>query len=992
MKDDTNPKSNYQHKYTQNPDNTNKNDLYYLLPTKNVYSPYLNEHKYKPLLASGKLYRAQLRVNKADPTNEAFATINHFPHSTIQQLHPQLFTNHDVFIYKMKLRNRAFNGDTVIIKIFDKNDSLNISKISKADKLLKRSHKPPPQKYDPTSDPSIFFPNPSNQNPDLSSRPQSPSSSNQNPNSSNQNPNSSNQNPNSSNQNPDLSSRPQSPSSSIFIPQNHSEIDLTLAEDTVDSRIFGEVVAVVPTLFSKTRKFACSFLAFSQDKHYAILSSLDPSDPKFLISYHKFISYSKKLKSSDFKNVFFHLRFSSWDKNHRFPTATILSHSSLNDNLLPPDFLPLYKNSIFEAPFPQDLLNSIPNSNYSIPNSEILSRVDLRNELIFTIDPPSAKDLDDALSIRKLDHNNYLLGVHIADASFFIKPGSKLDTAAKISATTVYLVNRNIPMIPRILSADLCSLLPGKERLTFSVFWVISNSGQIIDYSFQKSIICSTIKLSYDQTQAVIDGKNLSQLPQSEIKVSDYNFIKNKVFTPRQTILSNIDDSIRMLNDLSITLRSNRFQAGALSINDTKLYFEFDPDGNPIKCYPESRIQSKNLIEEFMLLANTQVAHQLFSNLGPSCLLRRHPDPIYSRILSTSEKIAKFGYNLDCSSSKSLMSSLNSIKDSDIRYAIEDMIINGMNTALYFCTSDLIETPELFRHYSLNVPIYTHFTSPIRRYADILVHRQLSASLITDNTKLRNEFFASILDTDEISMVAENCNNKKRAAKQAQDESIAIYFTKFISFNYSKENPLLVTGVINKMYRNRFKLIIPEFGIDETFDLNNLLNRPDLIHSPNKNNFYLSEFKHFEESESIYLTFTDAPIVLTPKRSRKNSIESNSLHSRNVSLNSSQHHSKKKSLDINHEHHSKKESLDIKHEHHSKKESLDINHEHSPSNPLDMLSQDISLLNLAEEKDTKASTKFARITLLTKINLAIFPKIKKNVSKTQIRLCLPLIP
>ncbi|OMJ21598.1 DIS3-like exonuclease 2 [Smittium culicis] len=942
MKDDSIPNSNGPPQYSQHPEIPNKNDLYYLLPAKNVYSPYLNEDKYKPLLASGKLFRAQLRVNKADPVNEAFATINHLPPSNNQQQHQQQFLdNPDVFIYKMKLRNRAFNGDTVIIKLFDKNDSLNISNISKADKISKRSHKPQNIKHDPTSDPSIFFPD-------------------------------------SSTQNPSLSSRPQSPTSSIFNHQNDSENDLNLSQDTIDSRLFGEVVAVVPTLFSKTRKFACSFIAFSLDKHYAILSSLDSYDPKFLIPYHKFISYSKKLSSPELKNIFFQVRFSSWDKNHRFPTGTILSHFSPNDNQLPPDFLPLFKNSIFESPFPKDLLNSIPNANYSIPNSEILSRVDLRNELIFTIDPPSAKDLDDALSIRKLDDGNYLLGVHIADASFFVKPGSKLDTAAKISATTVYLVNRNIPMIPRILSADLCSLIPGKDRLTFSIFWVISDTGNIIDYSFQKTIICSTIKLSYDQTQAVIDGKKLSQLPQSEIKVSDYNFIKNKVFTPRQSILSNIESSILMLNDLSITLRSNRFQAGALSINDTKLYFEFDPNGNPIKCYPESRIQSKNLIEEFMLLANTQVAHQLFSNLGPSCLLRRHPDPIYSRILATSEKIAKFGYNLDCSSSKSLMSSLNSIKDKDIRYAIEDMIINGMNTALYFCSGDLIENPELFHHYSLNVPLYTHFTSPIRRYADIMVHRQLSASLITDNTKLRNDFFASILNTDEISMVAENCNNKKRAAKQAQDESIAIYFTKFISFNYSKENPLLVTGVINKMYRNRFKVIIPEYGIDETIDLKNLLNKPNLIHSPNNNNLCISDFKHFEESESIYLSFNDAPVNVKPKHSRKNSTDSQSLHSRNVSINSIQSHSKRESLDIKTDH--------------SRKESLDLNPTHSPSNPLDMLSHDISLLNLSEEKNIKANPKYARIALLTKINLAIFPKIKKNVSKTQIRLCLPLIP
>lgn len=261
-------------------------------------------------------------------------------------------------------------------------------------------------------------------------------------------------------------------------------------------------------------------------------------------------------------------------------------------------------------------------------------------------------------------------------------------------------------MLPSFLSEELCSLNPGVERLAFSVIWKLSPEAKILDTWFGRTVIKSCGKLSYSDAQSVIDGDELPE----DVKLDGQE-------------RADVQVDIKMLYELSKQLRDDRFKNGALFMGSIKLSFELDPDGQPIGVSVYEQKESNRLIEEFMLLANISVAQKISAHFPEQAMLRRHAPPLERRLAEFLKHSEKLGYNFDGSNAGALNASFEAVESNEVKEVLKLLAVKSMQRAKYFCTGtlDIIK----YLHYALNVPLYTHFTSPIRRYADIIVHRQL---------------------------------------------------------------------------------------------------------------------------------------------------------------------------------------------------------------------------------------------------------------------------
>ncbi|KAF9410301.1 hypothetical protein BGZ94_001686 [Podila epigama] len=448
----------------------------------------------------------------------------------------------------------------------------------------------------------------------------------------------------------------------------------------------------------------------------------------------------------------------------------------------------LADNNVTTSAFGDKVEKCLPELPWVIPEKELANRRDLRQSCTFTIDPATAKDLDDAVSSRRLEDGNYEIGVHIADVSHFINVGSALDREAKSRATTVYLVQKAIPMLPNILCEDLCSLTANVDRLTFSVFWKMTEDGEVLDTWFAKSVIRSCAQLSYDDAQRVITSGSLDP--------------KVEVFGhPRELV----EDNIKIFFKLSQILRQRRFENGALSINSIKLAFETDEINNPLDVSVYELKESNRLIEEFMLLANMSVAKQICDFFPEQALLRRHEEPLEKRMAEFIKHMNKIGIELDASSSGALQASMDAIQDPDVRKVVRLLVIKPMHRAKYICSGML--PPNKYHHYALNAPLYTHFTSPIRRYADIIVHRLLEASL-TGDTKF-------YLNKESCQKSANQCNIKKDAAKLAQEQSSHIYLSMLLKNMTESKGMVIRDAIVVQVLDAAFDVLVPEFGLEK---------------------------------------------------------------------------------------------------------------------------------------------------------------------------------
>ncbi|KAG8914944.1 hypothetical protein FRC00_009355 [Tulasnella sp. 408] len=442
--------------------------------------------------------------------------------------------------------------------------------------------------------------------------------------------------------------------------------------------------------------------------------------------------------------------------------------------------------------FTENVIKCVPPVPWAIPEREFETRRDLRDECIFTIDPSSAKDLDDALSIKRKEDGNYEVGVHVADVSYFVKPNTALDRDARKRATTVYLIQRAVPMLPPTLSEELCSLNPGQDKLAFSAIFTITEEGRIVDKWFGKTIIKSAAKLSYYDAQRVIEGDTLPMT----------------VNAPPEHPASEIAENIRLLENLASRLRKDRFDHGTLSISELKLRFSLDDKGKPIDCDAEEQNEANRLVEEFMLLANLAVAREIAYHLPEQAMLRRHQEPLERRVNAFAERAKRSGVSIDTSSAGAIQRSLNNIKDLPTRRMFEALLRKSMHSAAYFCAG-MIDIAK-YNHYAMNEPLYTHFTSPIRRYADILVHRQLESVLNGGANEAKFN-----MDRDAVAKIAQQCNIKKRNAKLAQEQSAHLFLCLLVSDLTQRFGPVIRQARVVGVLDSAFDVLIPEFGIEK---------------------------------------------------------------------------------------------------------------------------------------------------------------------------------
>ncbi|ORZ18488.1 hypothetical protein BCR42DRAFT_410935 [Absidia repens] len=447
----------------------------------------------------------------------------------------------------------------------------------------------------------------------------------------------------------------------------------------------------------------------------------------------------------------------------------------------------LTDNNIMDAPFDNLVMTYLDKIPRTITASEITKRRDLRNELVFTIDPLAAKDLDDALHIKCLDDGNFEVGVHIADVSYYVKQDTLLDAEARKRGTTTYLVNRSIPMLPNPLCEDLCSLTPLEDKLAFSVIWKLDHDGNIIDTWFGRTVIRSCAKLAYDDVQSVIDQ---GHLPKDTV-ITDYS---------EGQVESNIMDLFK----LSTAMRKRRYDGGALSMNSVKLSFTLNEDDEPIGVSVFEAKEANKLVEEFMLLANISVAQKIWEAY-PSCsLLRRHECPIERRLNQFLELTGELGYDFDIGSAAGLQSSFDKLDDVDVKNVLLVLAIQPMKRATYICSGAVRNKQYL--HYALNQDYYTHFTSPIRRYADVVVHRLLDAAISGKED--------CGYDTKLLQKIALRCNRKKDGAKNAQESDIMLYLADYLTMLEKKEGTQVERAVVIGVNKKRFDVYVPKYGLE----------------------------------------------------------------------------------------------------------------------------------------------------------------------------------
>ncbi|UZJ56157.1 hypothetical protein CBS101457_005477 [Exobasidium rhododendri] len=716
---------------------------------KALFGSYLPQASLPPLLAAGKIVVGVLRVNQRNRSDAYVST------EVLQT---------DIFISGSKDRNRALDGDVVAVELLDPTEVWSIKK-EKEDKKKRKEEQ---------NTASVQSMN-NNRKPDKA--------------------------------------------------KDDLEVEgsqMKLIEDEEENEdgppaLAGHVVAIierVPSkLFSGTIGLLRPSSAATKEKQQAERATRDGGDGSVNDSHHHHQQRPKIIwfRPSDkrcplvaipadqapsefwedqdaYKDRLFLCSIKRWPLTSLHPFGTLVEELGVIGNR---DALSaaIFKECLsLDEVFGENALKCLPPLPWSIPEREYETRRDFRSSRVFSIDPPTAKDLDDALSVTKLDGGLFEIGVHIADVSYFVKLGSALDREARKRGTSVYMVERMIPMLPPTLSEELCSLVSGVERLTYSAVFTMNKDARVIGTWLGRSIIKSCAQLAYSDAQKVIDGEALD-----ESKVKD------------GVPSSEVESDIMILHDLATKMRQRRFDNGALKIDNLKLAFQLDEGGLPIDASSYEQKESHQLIEEFMLLANMSVAHQIAAGLPDTALLRRHEKPLERRLEGFQKRAKKMGFEVDVGSSGALYSSLKKIEDDQTKTTLEALATKSMLRAKYFCTG-MVDISK-YSHFALNAPLYTHFTSPIRRYADVMVHRQL------DTVLAGSDKFS--IDCEGMAKIAQQCNVKRDAAKLAQEQSAHLFLCLLIHDLTVRYGPVTRQATIMGVLDAAFDVVIHEFGIEK---------------------------------------------------------------------------------------------------------------------------------------------------------------------------------
>jgi len=532
----------------------------------------------------------------------------------------------------------------------------------------------------------------------------------------------------------------------VYIPKEYSLF--ALAGDEVEVLLFsknkknveGEVVSVI------NRK---------RNEFVGIIDS--SSSNYFLIADDKKVTFDVYLPPKSVKREFLDkkvlVRVEGWNENYKNPIGKVVEViGEINDHNTEINSI-LYDYG-FSPKFPDKVERSANKISETISKEEVSKRLDIRKTTTFTIDPKDAKDFDDALSVKKLNNGNWEVGVHIADVSHYVEKGETIDKEAVERATSVYLVDRVIPMLPEILSNNICSLKPNVDRLAYSVLFEMDEKANLIDYKISKTVIHSDVRFTYQTAQDVIDNNE-----------------------------GKLKSEILLLDKFSKILRKKRQQNGSINFESSEVKFILDKDNNPVDVYFKESLSTNHLIEEFMLLANKTVAKHIgFPKKDAKTFVYRvHDLPDTDRISTLNNIVKKFGHSINNENSNKLSESLNNllkkVKGKNEQQMVETLTIRSMAKAVY--------TTSNIGHYGLAFDYYSHFTSPIRRFPDLIVHRLLTKYMNGGNS----------INKEELEKVCRHCSEMEKTASRAERDSIKFMQVKFLQNKIGETFDGVISGV-----------------------------------------------------------------------------------------------------------------------------------------------------------------------------------------------------
>jgi ribonuclease R/exosome complex exonuclease DIS3/RRP44 len=561
----------------------------------------------------------------------------------------------------------------------------------------------------------------------------------------------------------------------IFIPNN--SLGKGLHQDTVKAYVFKnrsgkKMEADVVEILERAKTDFVGVLQKNKDKNFGFVI---PDNNKMYADI--FVPESKMNGAVDGDKV--QAKIIDWPHNSKNPFGNITTvlgkpgdhntemHSILLEYDLPYEFQPEVELEAKEL-------------SLEITKEEISKRRDMRKDLTFTIDPKDAKDFDDALSFKKLDNGNYEVGIHIADVSHYLEPKTILDDEAYKRATSVYLVDRVVPMLPEMLSNGVCSLRPNEEKLTFSAIFEINEKAEIISEWFGRTVTYSDQRFAYEEAQSIIEDCKLSESVQAYQMPADISIINKKY-----TVTKEIVEATLKLDELAKILRKKRMKDGAISFDRVEVKFNLDEEANPVGVFFKESKDANKLIEEFMLLANRKVAEFIGFSKGKATnktfIYRVHDEPNDEKLAALQNMVRKFGYSINTETKETTSDSLNKLL-SDVHgkaesNMIETLTIRTMSKAVY--------TTQNIGHYGLSFDYYSHFTSPIRRYPDVMTHRLL-------------QHYLDGGDTPKATLYEEKCkhaSNREELASKAERSSIKYMQVKYMQDHKDEIFEGVITGV-----------------------------------------------------------------------------------------------------------------------------------------------------------------------------------------------------
>lgn len=513
------------------------------------------------------------------------------------------------------------------------------------------------------------------------------------------------------------------------------------------------------------------------DKRVPLIAIPTEQAPKDFVERHQ--EYSNKIFVACIKR---------WPITSLHPFGTLVEQlGDAGDLKVETDAL-LRDNNFGPDDFSDAVIKNVGYDDWSVAKdgeAALEGRRDFRGDKTFTIDPNGSKELDDALHFKDLGDGIVEIGIHVADVAHFVKANSLVDREARKRGTGVYLINRTVDMLPPKLSQEVCCLSPGEERYAISVvFRVNAASGKVLDDEtwVGKSIIKSDGKLAYDEVDAVING-SASSLSEDRKK------------------------QILMLHAITQKFRQARFGGDEAVIPALRLFYQLDDENVPVEHNLFLSSPSHEMIEELSHKTNAVVAEKIYAAMPDRALLRRQANPNPRRLQTFAERMTNIGIEVDISSSAALQNSLFRIEDEDVRKGMETLVIKSMGRAKYFVPGKIPD--DYLSHYALNLPLYTHVTNPSRRYADIVVQRQLESVLSEGSVEFTE-------DLENLAKTAETCNTKKDSARAAQEQSVHIEGCRMMARESEKSGgDLISVGIVVCVYESAFDVLIPEWGFEK---------------------------------------------------------------------------------------------------------------------------------------------------------------------------------